>query len=343
MIKKLKLICLTSFIILTLVGCASSPSEDEKVALITNQKIMEVDKLEQLQLTYRFQNSMTRSEAQDFFNYIKSDKIIDEIGPIIQNATHHSTNIAKASLLYSNFWEKAYASGNLRSSLGVVAVTGLAISALIPDSPPMHTSSYYVKSSETEYLTADEVTKIARQKTLDATKDFFQSEGYEVICELGCTEDIKVEDNANIRLWLGLRQPEIKTTYHKHKAIQVNLKLNQLVKNEDDYSIFSNDQIGYKTAGISDWNIDLVGPNSYSSEVEKYGYKYDALNMRIQGTMIYRKFFQYITAKMPGYSAMHRGKYNIHYHVKEAYSNGKAYLLHDEFMEYSLIKGVHVE
>lgn len=332
---------MSTFITLLLVGCAATPSEDEKVELIKNKQVKELSRLEQISLTYRFQNAMTRAESNEFYNYIKSDEIIDELGPILENAAHHSRNIASTGLLYSDFWLKAYSTGNLTNSLGLVAVAGLAISALLPENPPLYSSSYFVKHSESQGLTATEVTKVARQKTLNATKDFFNSEGYEVICEKGCSNDLQVEDTAHIRLWVGLKQPQVKAPYHKHRAIQIDMQLLPLIENTVNFP-FIDDKVTYKVADKSAWIIYLTGPNTYNSEEEKYGYKFNKLNMPISGTMINRKLFQHLTKEIPGYSAMIRTKGNIHYRIKEAYNNGNAYELYDELTEHSIVKGIHL-
>lgn len=50
-----------------------------------------------------------------------------------------------------------------------------------------------------------------------------------------------------------------------------------------------------------------------------------------------------MTANLDGYSFVYRGKYNIHYHIKEGYFAGKTYDIKDSLEGSSLINGVRLD
>lgn len=330
---------LISLFTLFLLGCASSASENEKETLIKNRQLIELDEVEKLRLTYHFQNSMTKDELTDFYNYINSEEVVKTINLELDKGLDYSIDIADNALLYSNYWNKAYATGDLTNALGLVALAGFGIAALTPDRAPIHTSSYYVPESITKGLSALEVTKISRQKTLNEIKTFFTSIGYELICEEGCNKEFKANENTDYKLWLGLKNPELEVKYFRPTALKIQLKLLPLINNKVDDSLLLGGSSSHKTPDKFGWQIILKGPNTYAGEVEKHGYKYLGLFSDLHGTMLHRKLFEHLTKEMSGYSYVYRGRYNIHYHVKEAYYNGNTYELHDEVTNNSLIKG----
>jgi hypothetical protein len=91
------------------------------------------------------------------------------------------------------------------------------------------------------------------------------------------------------------------------------------------------------------WFIDIKSPNPWSGNVEKHGRTYNELRSNIFGTVLNKKFFEFITANLDGYSFVYRGKYNAHYHIKEGYFAGKTYDIKDSLESSSLINGVRID
>jgi hypothetical protein len=308
-------------------------------------KLKKLSKDEQIKLTYRFRKSLSFNELEKFSKDIQLPGEFSSLSPMFKENLKSSVDTSIDLLTYSEI----FSNSQMTSSLSTAAAIGL-IAMAFGDSKastiPQYSTSYFVPAELTKGLTSEEVTLNSRQKTLNLIKTFFTDLNYEVICEIGCVNDFNASTDIAYKLWLGNKNAVNQQNQHGFslpKALEIHLQLRPLVKTDELNNIFAAKKSSFMSQKYLGWFFEIKSPNPYSDIIEKNGITYNILRSDIYGSVINKKFYEFMTRNLEGYSFAYRGTYNIHYHVKEAFFEGKTYALKDELESTSIIEGLRID
>lgn len=334
---------LLSFLLLVslLGGCSTThPLFIEKDNLIKTMQLKKVSKLEQMQLTYRFANSLMKDERESFFNYLQLKDTQKEFNTLFSGAGAASLDVAKTSLKYSSAWEDALKSGNIGNQIGTSMIIGMSAAVLSNYLTKLdkETFTYYINDKNTEHLSLKEITIKYRKKTYQAIYDFAQQYDYEVICDFACKDTNHADDTGQSQLYLH----DISTSpklYYRPEYIGIYTELNPLIqKNNMTDNKLLNQSYQYKSKPYRGW---LVRAGCFFNKA-RMAYTFPNTTNKIrptplylfEGTYLHKKFYDLMTKNLKGFSYF----YKIH-KTHLAFYNGKTYQLNEELTDNSIIKG----
>lgn len=299
-----------------------------------NQQTIEVSALEKTQLTYRFKDSLIADEQEALYEYLGTAKSIETLSPVINNALNATKGFAYASSLYTQNLEKAVASGNLMELFGPAAIAGATFALLTP-SKERHRRDFDLTISREQAinLTSAEITKIKREETYEAIRIFAKENNYSLKCIEFCSNTTTEDSSGKSSFLLTLIGP---TDGYQPKYLYVQTTLTNLKRIEKPVdSIFLGEEYLYKSELRLGWLIALTSTYNDSEPkfvtLDKRQYL-TGVNTLI-GTTVYRKFYEYLTKEIKGFS-----HYRYTHHSKYAFYDGETYLLNDKLTNNSIIK-----
>lgn len=332
---------------LNLSACSKShlAYQIEKDTFNERMILEELSKEEQMKLTYRFRKSLSFNELKKFSKDIQLPGEFSSLSPMFKDNLKNSVDASTDLLAYSDVFSNSLTTSSITTA-AAIGLIAMAFGDSGASNIPKYATSYFVPAALTEGLTSEEVTLASRQQTLDLIKTFFSELNYEVICEIGCVNDYQVTTESGYKLWLGNKTPMNQSSEFKFglpKALEIHLQLKPLVKTDELNNIFASKKSSFMSNEQLGWFINIKSPNPYSSIIEKNGIKYNDLRSNIYGSVINKKFYEFMTTNLEGYAFTYRGKYNIHYHVKEGFFEGKTYALKDTLEGTSIVDGLRVD
>ena len=330
--------------LLGITGCASSPIYKDVNKNKTNMVIKPLESSQNLQLTYRFKNSLIAEEQNQFNEYLGSDAALKDLSPALNNTLNFAGSLSKETFMYTTLWEDAFLTGDVSDLVSTSLLVGATVALISPSRERNKQAfEYYVNSIDYNVSSTEDLTSSLKKQTVNEIYAFAKAEGYSITCDFGCENSTQTDATGNHVLFLNLNDKHT-TSYFRPNFILVSLVLDDLIKIEKPIDApLLGDVYDYRAESQNGWQvymtttIDNVKPTFkeyITPQGVNTGRKY-IVGTHALGSSIHKRFYKHLTKNLQGFS------YFAHdFNNELAFYDGEVYQLNEKLTDNSIIKGL---